>query len=82
MLRWWNLMRYFTFIDQNKTAKDKYITMSEEEILDFYYPHWYKQMCGKFGKEHVDETYCKQDCLEDWVVINRAWESHIKDSNL
>jgi hypothetical protein len=31
-------------------------------------------MCKKFGKEHVDKTYNFEDCLEDWIIVNWAWE--------
>jgi hypothetical protein len=31
-------------------------------------------MCKKFSKEVVDKNYCFEDCLEDWIVINWAWE--------
>jgi hypothetical protein len=49
--------------------------MSEDEILHHYWPHWYQKMCAKFGKEHVDENYGFHDCLDDWIVVNWAWES-------
>lgn len=51
------------------------VTLSEEEILKQYWPYWYKKMCEKFGKEHVDENYCPLDCIDDWIVVNWAWES-------
>jgi len=31
-------------------------------------------MCERFGKEHVDANYCFEDALDDWVVVNWAWE--------
>jgi hypothetical protein len=34
-------------------------------------------MCGKFGKEEVDRKFSFEDCLDDWVIINWAWE--VKD---
>lgn len=70
-------MRYYCF-NALKTdpAIDSYVeVMSEEEILAEYYDHWYDAMVSKFGKEVVDRDYCKDDCIDDWVVVNWAWES-------
>jgi hypothetical protein len=51
------------------------VTLSEEEILKQYWDYWYGKMCEKFGKEHVNANYSVQDCLDDWVIVNWAWES-------
>jgi hypothetical protein len=53
-----------------------YITYSEEEILQMYWDYWYGKMCNKFGKDEVDSKYSKQDCIDDWVITNWAWESN------
>ncbi len=37
-------------------------------------PCWYKKMCQKFGKEHVDEKYTFEHCIKDWLVTNFGWE--------
>jgi len=69
-------MRYFSY-NEYKTdpSVDSYVeTVSEEDIRRNYYSYWYSRMCKKFGKEHVDATYSFEDCLEDWVVVNWAWE--------
>lgn len=50
-------------------------TLSEEEILSEYWDYWYDRMCKKFGKEHVDANYCRQDCIDDWIIVHWAWES-------
>lgn len=68
-------MKYYCF-DTWKTdpVVDSYVeVMSEQEILDEYWPHWYNQMCKKFGKETVDEIYSADDCIDDWCAINWAW---------
>ena len=59
----------------NEILGNEVKVFSEKEILDFYYPTWYSLMCKKFGQQHVDEHYREQDCIDDWVVINWAWES-------
>ena len=70
-------MRYFCYMTTGGERGETYVveTVSEEDIREDYWPHWYHQMCKKFGKEHVDETYSFHDCLDDWIVVNWAWES-------
>ena len=68
-------MRYYSY---NEYVEDpdinSVVTVSEEDIRRDYYPWWYDKMCKKYGKNHVDATYSFEDCLEDWVVVNWAWE--------
>ena len=69
-------MRYYSYNEY--TVDPPYInvvvTFSEEDVRKTYYPFWYEKMCKKYGKEHVDATYSFEDCLDDWVVVNWAWE--------
>ena len=75
-------MRYFCYnkYDPDSLLADEtggYVkVMSEDEILHEYWPHWYQKMCSKFGKDHVDKNYSFHDCLDDWIVVNWAWESN------
>ena len=68
-------MRYFSYNTfKTDPSIDSYVeTVSEEEIRKDYYPWWYEKMCKKYGKEHVDETYSFEECLEDWCTVNYAW---------
>lgn len=69
-------MRYFTFVQPlDNSSEPEYVTMSEEDIRKEYYPYWYDKMCHKYGKEHVDQHYSFEECLEDWKVIHWAVES-------
>lgn len=68
-------MRYFCYNDYDEYG-GSVITLSEEEILLEYFPYWYDRMCKKYGKEHVDENYSKEDCLDDWKIVHWAWESN------
>ena len=72
-------MRYYSFAEfwsnDDGTLQDEVVTLSEEDIRKSYWPYWYGRMCEKFGKEHVDEHYSFEECLEDWIVVNWAWES-------
>ena len=70
-------MRYFCY---NEPSGENYetnivVTMSEDEIREDYWDHWYFLMCKKFGKDHVDKNYSFADCLDDWIAVNWAWES-------
>lgn len=75
-------MRYFCYNelppeDQSVNGDGYIITLSEKEILEQYYPTWYRKMCKKFGQEYVDATYSFEDCLNDWCVLHWAWESKV-----
>lgn len=69
-------MKYWTYVEPGDDGVSPvYTTLSEQEILDQYWDYWYGKMCEKFGKEEVDTNWCKQDCIEDWVIIHWAWQS-------
>jgi len=69
-------MKYYSYNDYvDDPSIDSYVvTKSEEDIRNEYYPYWYERMCDKFGKNMVDEHYTFEDCLQDWVIVNWAWE--------
>lgn len=72
-------MRYFSYNEYdpdhpNAVDGGYVVTVSEEDIRREYYPFWYSKMCEKFGQEYVDENYTFYDCLDDWIVVNWAWE--------
>jgi hypothetical protein len=66
-------MRYWSYNEQTESG-DTVVTVSEDEIINQYWPWWYGKMCEKFGREVVDRDYTKQDCIDDWVVVHWAWE--------
>ena len=66
-------MRYWSYNEQAGSG-NIVVTVSEDEILNQYWPWWYVKMCEKFGREVVDSDYTKQDCIDDWVVVHWAWE--------
>jgi hypothetical protein len=74
-------MKYWCYneYDPDSPKADEYggyvVTLCEDEILKHYYPYWSGEMIKKFGQEEFDKTYCKLDCIDDWVVVNWAWES-------
>ena len=67
-------------VSPDENDRPVYETFSEKEIIEMYWPYWYKQMCKKYGKAHVDSNYTRKDCVEDWVVIHWAWPA--KDSDV
>ena len=74
-------MRYFSYneYDPNSLFADEtggyIVTVSEDDIKRKYWPYWYNRMCAKYEQSYVDENYTFEDCLEDWIVVNWAWES-------
>ncbi len=69
-----NKMRYYSTSTLDELGNDMIETLSEDDIRKQYYHYWYGKMCEKFGKDHVDATYCFEDCLVDWIVVHWAWE--------
>ena len=51
------------------------VTVSENYIRKTYYPYWYSKMVAKYGQPEVEEKYCFEDCIQDWLVVNWGWES-------
>ena len=67
-------MRYFQHMEPNEDGEDITVITTDEDIRRAYYPYWYDKMCKKYGKEHVDETYSLEECIEDWMIIHYAEE--------
>jgi len=66
-------LKYYSYNEYSEDGGEV-ITLSEQDIIDQYFDYWYSRMCAKFGKEHVDANYNKQNCIDDWVVVHWAWE--------
>lgn len=54
------------------SSSESYI-LSEDEIIDSYFSTWSKNM-KKVGKGHL---ITRENCIEDWVIINWASEVQI-----
>lgn len=70
-------MRFYSYNEYcpgSLFGEDVVITVSESDIRRQYWPYWYERMCQRFGKLHVDNNYSFEDCLDDWIVVNWAWE--------
>jgi len=71
-------VKYYRYIEpkdpKNEDWSAEIVTLSEQEILDYYWNCWYTNMCEKFGKDTVDREYTKNHCLNDWCVVHWAWQ--------
>ncbi len=63
-------MRHFSMYNLEGEVE----TLSEEEIRNKYFAHWYDLMCGLYEKEYVDENYSFKECLKQWILVHNAWE--------
>ena len=74
-------MRIFQISEPKDPENDDWssvdIVKTEDDIRKEYWPYWYRRMCEKFGQKEVDEVYCFEDCLDDWIVGN--WAIEIKE---
>ena len=64
-----------------KTLSEVIKTLSEQEILDIYWDWWKEEGIKRWGKEHFELNYSEKDCIEDWVVVNWAWEHKQNENN-
>lgn len=69
------LEKRWCYADYDEHGDSKVVVLSEKEILARYWPYWYGKMCEKYGKEYIDLNYSQEDCIDDWIVVNWAWES-------
>lgn len=69
-------MRYFSYHEYVTDESAIIVTKSEDEIRKEYWPHWHAQMMKKFDNDPslFEEIYSFEDCLDDWIVVNYAWE--------
>ena len=56
----------------NAFVGDGVLEKTEQQILDEYWDHWNVRMISKYEEGH--ELITKENCIEDWVTINGAWE--------
>jgi hypothetical protein len=69
-------MRYWTIATPHpETDEPVYETFSEKEIFSKYWEEWSAKMIAKYGQEQFDKGWSREECIEDWVTVNWAWES-------
>lgn len=69
-------MKHWSYSTWDEKGNDVVVTLSESQIIKQYYPYWYRMMCKKFDESYIKENFVTRDCIDDWVVVNWAWESH------
>ena len=65
-------MRRYQFNEYSEETSNLVVEMTEEEILEQYWPFWSKKMEEKYGPSH--ELITTENCIEDWMVTHLAWE--------
>lgn len=72
-------MRYWEIAYPDEIGKLVIEVLSDDQIINEYWPFWYGKMINKFGKDHVDKNYSKLDCIDDWTVVN--WATEVRNDN-
>ena len=67
-------MKYYRYHCPSNLGLDVTRTLSEEQILCEYGLFWFDKMYQKYGKEYVDANFTSKDFIEDFVVVNWAYE--------
>jgi predicted phosphohydrolase len=64
-------MRTWSFVEQGDDGVSAvYVTMTDKEILDYYWDYWCKQMHRVGRAESINE----EDCILDFAVVHWAVE--------
>lgn len=63
-------MKYYAYGERNEFDIDELHIYSEEEIIIEYFPYWKARM----EKANKDRFISLDNCLDDWIVVNWAWE--------
>ena len=66
-------MRYFCYMITGGERGETYEveTVSEEQILDWDWRDWVREERKKTNPKELT----KENCINDWVILNSAWES-------
>ena len=54
----------------NSLGQTNPITITEKEIIELYYTYW----CIQMEKAKKFDLINEENCIEDWVTVNWAWE--------
>jgi len=60
-------MKYYAY---HEYGQDDLIIKSEDDIISEYWDYW----CDKVRKVNRDHLISRENCIDDWVVVNWAWE--------
>jgi len=59
----------------NALVGNDLIERTEDQIIYEYWNHWSSRMADKYGEGH--ELITRENCIEDWVALNWAWEKKV-----
>ena len=65
------MSKSYLYWEYREPYPDKPTEMTEEQILDVWWDYFKTRMDRVFGENYFQTT--KEECIEDWVVINWAW---------
>ena len=65
-------MKTYLYWEYKEPYPEEPTEMTEQAILGFFWDYWKGKMDAKFGLNYHLTT--KEACIEDWVVVNWAWE--------
>lgn len=72
-------MRYWTICYPGDNGDIVYETLSDDDIIEQYFPFWWGKMIEKFGLEECEKNWSKKECIDDWVTIHWATESVLEE---
>lgn len=61
-------MRYFRLVSSDGKGNFYEETLSEKDVLDYYWPYWKKEA------EKRGVIVSEESCIEDWVMVHWAEE--------
>lgn len=73
-------MKYYTIVYPDVTESgneyDHWETLSEKEILDQYWFHWFLKMVDN---GEPDEKLTSEQCIEDWCIVHWAERNYWRE---
>ena len=65
-------MKTYLYWEYREPYPDHPTEMTEDSIYNTHWDFFYAQMNKRFGPDFYLTT--KEGCIEDWVIMNWAWE--------
>lgn len=73
-------MKYYTIVYPDVTESgheyDHWETLSEKEILDQYWIHWFLKMVAN---GQPDEKLTSEQCIKDWCIVHWAERNYWRE---
>lgn len=71
-------MKTYLYYEYDPDVKEALYEINEDQILDYYWSFWSDKMIKKYGYGH--ELITKENCIQDWIITNWAWEKKDESS--